>query len=111
MGRIGFCLMIDTVFEGTVPSLLGEDSKSWVFATRVEAEREIAELAITRLEEFLEAERDFDDAMAIEEYIVEVTLLENGIAEDEYGRRFAYCIADPSDAPANREITPLNSAL
>ena len=110
MSRIGFCLMIDTVFEGTVPSLLGEDSKAWVFATQVEAEREIAELAITRLQEFLDGERDFDDAMTVEEYVVEVTILENGIAVDGHGRRFACCIADPQDDSGNPDKTATDPA-
>jgi len=66
----------------------GED-RPLVFATRLEAEREIADYAITRLQQFMDGERDFDDAITIEEYIVEVDVWPDGSISDEEGNYFA----------------------
>ena len=51
----------------------GED-KYIVFATEEEAQREIVDHAMTRLQQFLDGERDYDDAITIEEYLVPATL-------------------------------------
>ena len=60
-----------------------------VFDTELEAQREIVDNAMTRLQEFLDGERDFDDAITVEEYVVPVTLLADGSVVDEDGRRFS----------------------
>jgi hypothetical protein len=54
----------------------------------VEAQREIADFMMTRLQEFLDGERDFEDAITVEEYIVEVELLADGTVVDASGNRF-----------------------
>ena len=59
----GFCIYIDTFFQGPVPTVFDEHDKLCIFATEAEAQREIADNAMTRLEQFLSGERDFDDAM------------------------------------------------
>jgi hypothetical protein len=84
----GFCIFIDTLFEGTVPSVRDEDDLPCVFATRVEAEREIADCMIIRLQEFIAGERDFDDAMTVEEYVVAVDVLPDGSVVDADGNHF-----------------------
>lgn len=76
--RRAYCIFIDTLCEGTVPAVRDGDDKPCVFATRVEAEREIADNLITRLQEFIDGERDFDDAMCVEEYVDEVDVLPDG---------------------------------
>jgi hypothetical protein len=77
-----YCIFIDTLVEGSVPSVHDDKGMPCVFATRVEAEREIADNMITRLQEFIDGERDFDDAMTVEEYVEEVNVLPDGsIAE------------------------------
>lgn len=38
-----------------------------------------------RLQEFLDAERDFDDAVTVEEYVVEVKVLADGKIVDTNG--------------------------
>jgi hypothetical protein len=93
MERVAYCVMIDTVAEGIVPSILNENGKAWTFPTRREAELEIADLLTTRLQEFRDGDRDFDDAITIEEFVVEVHLLHNGEAIDEVGNRFEYFLA------------------
>jgi len=84
----GYCIYINTLLEGEVPSVRDGEDKPWVFATRVEAEREIADNTITRLQEFMDGERDFEDAMTVEEYIVEVDVLPDGSVIDADGNHF-----------------------
>ena len=59
-----------------------------MFETELEAQKEIADDQITRLQQFLDGERDFEDAIAVEEYIVPVTVHPDGIITDEDGNRF-----------------------
>jgi hypothetical protein len=43
---------------------------------------------ITRLQEFIDSERDFEDAMTVEEYVAEVRVLSDGSIMDERGNHF-----------------------
>ena len=88
MNRPGFCVYINTLLQGEVPSLFEGEGKYVVFATRLEAEREIADNAMTRLQQFLDGERDFDDAITVEEYVVGVDVLIDGSIIDENGNYF-----------------------
>ena len=76
--RKAFCIFIDTVCEGTVPAVRDGDDRPCLFETRKEAEREIVDFHMTRLQEFLDGEREFEDALTIEEYIAEVDVLPDG---------------------------------
>ncbi len=87
MIRRGFCVFIDTFFQGAVPSVY-DDEKVVVFATEIEAQREIADFAMTRLQEFMDGERDFEDAIAVDEYVVEVDVLPDGSVIDGCGNYF-----------------------
>ena len=69
-----YCIYIDTLAERTVPLVRDDDDNPCVFATQVDAEREIADNMMTRLREFMDGARDFEDAMTVEEYVVEVVL-------------------------------------
>lgn len=82
--RDGFCIFINTIFEGSVPSVR-EAGKPCVFATEVDAQREIADNMITRLQEFIDGERTFEEALALEEYVVKVRALPDGSVVDAYG--------------------------
>lgn len=77
MKRYGYCIYIDTVCEGAVPIVVDEEGVPIIFRTRDEAEREIADCVMTRLQEFMDGERDFCDAMTVEEYVVEVEVPPN----------------------------------
>jgi hypothetical protein len=86
--RTGYCIFIDTLCDGSIPAVHDAQGKPCVFATRVEAEREIADNLITRLQEFIDGERDFDDAKSIEERVVEVIIRADGsIMECVEGKR------------------------
>ena len=96
MNRQGFCIFINTVLEGPVPSVRGnspdDDSNAperiCVFPTELEAQREIADAMMIRLQEFIDGERDFEDAMTVEEYVVEVDVRPDGTLVDADGNRF-----------------------
>src|SRR5437016_4619693 len=68
----GFCIFIDTFFDGPVPALTDGDDNYVVFETELEAQREIADHAMIRLQQFLDGERDFEDAITVEEYVVPI---------------------------------------
>lgn len=89
--RDGYCVFINTLFRGPVPAVHSEVGYA-VFETELEAQKEIADNAMTRLQEFMDGERDFDDAITVEEYVVRVSVQPNGTVIDEVGRRF-----DPKD--------------
>jgi hypothetical protein len=84
--RHGFCIFVHTLFQGEVPVERENDKDFVVYNTEVEAQREIAEVHIARLQEFLDAHRDFEGE--IEDYILEVDLFSDGSIVDECGRRF-----------------------
>jgi len=96
MNRHGFCIFINTVFQGPVPSVRESESdnldesreKICVFATEREAQLEIADFMMTRLREFIGGERDFEDAITVEEYIVEVDVCPDGTIVDADGNSF-----------------------
>lgn len=90
MNRRGFCIFINTVCEGAVPLVKGTTADDAVnapegiclFRTELEAQHEIADAMMTRLQEFLDGERDFEDAITVEEYVVEVKLDPDGAVVD-----------------------------
>lgn len=88
MGESAFCIFIDTVCEGTVPSVRDGDGKPCIFKTEIEAQREIADFVMTRLQEFIDGERDFEDAMTVEEYVVPVDVNPDGSIIDADGNCF-----------------------
>lgn len=84
----GFCIYINTICQGPIPIQRGENGFPFVYPTLLEAQREIADDTMERLRQFLEGERDFEDAVTVEEYIVEVDVLSDGSIVDESGRWF-----------------------
>ena len=59
-----------------------------VFNSEIEAQSEIIDFMMTRMQEFLDGDRDFEDAISTEEYVVPVTVLPDGSIIDEDGRHF-----------------------
>ena len=90
--RKGFCIFTNTHFQGSIPTVseLDDelDEKYIVFGTKLEAQREIADFMMTRLRQFMDGERDFEDATSCDEYVVEVTVNPDGMLVDEHGRVF-----------------------
>lgn len=96
MDRRGFCIYINTLSEGPVPSVKetspddtsNNSERICVFATEREAQLKIVDFMMTRLQEFIDGERDFEDAVALEEYVVAVDVLEDGTIVDADGNGF-----------------------
>ena len=85
--RKGFCIYINTFCQGPVP-VVSDDDGYVVFETELEAQKEVVDNQMTRLRQFLDGERDFEDAIQTEEYVVPVTVHPDGSFTDEDGRRF-----------------------
>ena len=73
--RKGFCVFVDTAGDGPQPVVWG-DNAPVVYATEHEAQREIADPQMLRLQQFLDGE--FEDAIAIQEYVVPVRVAPGG---------------------------------
>jgi hypothetical protein len=86
--RTGFCIYIDTLCQGPVPVVSDGEGKYIVFETEVDAQKEIVEDAMIRLKQFLDGERDFNDAITVEEYVVPVRVHPEGKFTDEDGNCF-----------------------
>jgi hypothetical protein len=91
--KAGFCIYIDTFFQGPVPVVGDGENKYVVFETELEAQKEIADNAMIRLKQFLDGERDFYDAITVEEYVVPVMVYPDGTLTDEDGNCFGSHIA------------------
>jgi hypothetical protein len=73
--------------EGAMPAVRNERGEPFVFATRLEAQREIADNMILGLQQFLDGNVGFADAFVNNEYIVEVDLCADGSVIDANGAR------------------------
>lgn len=81
--RDGYCIYIDTLCQGPVPIVSDGNDKYVVFETELEAQKEIVDNQMTRLQQFLDGERDYEDAITVEEYVVPVTVYPDGKIVDE----------------------------
>lgn len=88
--RSGFCIFINTVFEGPVPVEYDENNCPVLYDNEKEAELQIVEYIEDRLAEFKQGNRDFEDATNVEEYVIRVTHYPDKSLSDEYGRTICY---------------------
>ena len=71
-----------------MPACYDETNYPAVFPTELEAQREIADTQLTRIQEFLDGERDFDDALTTDEFVLPVDVWLDGSISIEGGRMF-----------------------
>jgi hypothetical protein len=88
MNQPAFCIFIDTVCEGRIPAWHDENLMPFVYPTLEAAQREITDDVMEKLRQFLAGERDFEDAMTVEDYILPVDVLPDGSVLDEDGNCF-----------------------
>jgi hypothetical protein len=86
--RRGFCIYVDTLCQGPTPAVRDEDGWPCVFETENAAHREIVDSLLIRLRQFTDGEREFHDAVMIDEFVVPVRILTDGSIVDEDGRHF-----------------------
>lgn len=85
--RSGYAVFVPTLCQGTMPACY-EGNAPVVFASELEAQREIADNQMTRLRQFLDGERDFDDAISTDEFVLPVKLWSDDSISTEEGRFF-----------------------
>jgi hypothetical protein len=85
-----FCIYINTILDGAIPVERDDEGNPFVYVTEEEAQRVIAEDTIERLRQFLDGEREFDDAVTVDEYVMEVDVFPDGSITDERGRYFGH---------------------
>ena len=83
--RSGYAIFRDYLFQGPVPACYDETDYPIVFSTEPEAQREIADNQLTRIQEFLDGERDFDDAITTDEFVLPVDVWPDGSVSTEDG--------------------------
>lgn len=86
--KTGYAIFVTSLAEGAVPLVREELNRPVIFPTEHDAQREIVDGLLTRLREFQDGERDFEDATTVDEYVVRVRIRPDGTVEDEFGRRF-----------------------
>lgn len=84
--RSGYSIFCPTYFQGTMPACYDGEGFPIVFATALEAQREIVDNQLARLQQFLDGERDFDDAITIDEFVLPVKVWPDGSIWTEHGR-------------------------
>lgn len=84
----GFCIYINTFCEGCVPVERNEAGYPIVYSTIEEAQNIIDEDTIERWHQFFAGERDFDDAMTVEEFIMAVNMRPDGSIVDNNDNHF-----------------------
>ncbi len=85
--RTGYAIFCPTAFQDTMPACY-EDDHPVIFATVLEAQREIADHQLTRIQQFLDGERDFDDAIATDKFVLPVDAWPDGSISTEDGSLF-----------------------
>ena len=83
--RAGYAIFCPTVFQGTIPACY-EDEYPVVFPSELDAQREIADNQLIRIQQFLDGERDFGDAISTDEFVLPVDVFPDGRISTENGQ-------------------------
>ena len=86
--RPGYAIFRLYLFQGATPACYDETNHPAVFASELEAQLEIADNQLTRLHELLDGERDFDDAVTIDEFVLPVNVWPDRRVSTRDGRLF-----------------------
>lgn len=86
--RSAYAIFVQTICEGLVPLWYDHNNYPVVYATEIEAQREIADDLMERLQQFLDGEREFDDAITVEDFILPIDVWPDGSISIEDGRTF-----------------------
>jgi hypothetical protein len=76
MNETFYMIVGESVVEGLQPTVMVSEGDApfepLLFRTEREAQMEMADRMVTKLEEFIDGERDFEDAIALDEYVLKV---------------------------------------
>ena len=86
--RSAYAIFTQAICEGLVPAWYGECDYPVIYATEREAQLEIADDLMIRLDQFMKGEREFDDAITVEDVILPVDVWPDGSISIEDGRTF-----------------------
>ena len=86
--RSAYVIFTRTICEGLVPAWYDESNFPVVYATELEAQREIADDLMERLRQFLDGERAFDEAISTDDFILSVDVWPDGSISIEDGSVF-----------------------
>ncbi len=86
--RSAYAIFIQTICEGLVPAWYDESNYPLVYTTELEAQREIADELMEHLQQFMAGEREFADAIAVEDIIMPVDVWPDGSISIENGSTF-----------------------
>lgn len=86
--RTGFAIFTRTICEGLVPAWYDESNFPVVYTTELDAQREIADDLMEHLQQFLVGEREFDDAISVDDFILPVDVWPDGSISTEDGSTF-----------------------
>ena len=83
-----YCIFMDTVCDGKIPAWRTETGGILLHSTEREAQLEIADYTMIRLRQFQQGERDFEDALTVEDFIEPVTTRADGSFVDLDGNSY-----------------------
>lgn len=86
--RSAYSIFTRTICEGLVPAWYDETNFPVVYATELEAQREIADDLVEHLQQFLSGDRDFEDAIKVDDFILPVDVWPDGSISIEGGSIF-----------------------
>lgn len=83
--RSAYAIFTRTICEGLAPAWYDEKNLPVVYATEFEAQREIADDLMEHLRQFLAGEREFEDAVSIDDFVLPVDVWPDGSISTEEG--------------------------
>ena len=86
--RLSYAIFTQTICEGLVPAWYGEEDLPVVYATEREAQLEIVDSLMENLRQFRDGEREFDDAISVDDFILPVDVWSDGSITIEDGSTF-----------------------
>jgi hypothetical protein len=86
--RSAYAIFTRTICEGLVPAWYDDGNYPVVYGTELEAQREIADSLIENVRQFLAGEREFDDAITVEDFVLSVDVWPDGSISIEDGSIF-----------------------
>mgnify|MGYP001552053244 CR=1 FL=1 len=86
--RPAFAIFTETICEGLIPAWHDERGYPVTYLSEKEAQREIAEMLVGQLQDFLDGNREFEDAIVTSDFILPVDLWPDGCISTEDGRSF-----------------------